>query len=127
MMAVRAVGKLGVNCPQMGPDRHMCRRISGNQPEICPEFAFHSFKLGRGLLPDAIMVSVVISPADLTDTGSLLLFRYHLSQIVPQVFRYSSTWRNFPDGTLKRTAPLVQFVGRQGVYRVLYRRHIKSP
>jgi hypothetical protein len=126
MMAVRAVGKLGVHCPQMSLNRHAGRGIGGNQPEICLQLAFHAFKFGCGLLPDAIMVLIVISTADLPDTSPLLLLGCDLGQIVPQAFRHAITWRDFPDGTLKRAAPPVQLGCRQCVYRVLCRLHIPS-
>jgi len=125
-MAVSTVGKLSVNCPQMILDGHTRRRIGGNQPQICPQITFGAFKLGGGLLPDAIMVPIVIPPAGLPDTGPLLLLGHHVAKFIPQVIRHGGTWRKFPDGTFKRAAPLVQFVGRQRVYRVLCSRHIKS-
>jgi len=43
---------------------------------------FHAFKLGRGLLPDAIVILIIVPPADLLDTRSLLLLGYHLGKIV---------------------------------------------
>jgi hypothetical protein len=69
MMAVSAVGELSVNCLQMSLDRHMCRGISINQSEIFLQFAFDAFKLGSGLLPDAIMVLIIIEPANLNDSS----------------------------------------------------------
>jgi hypothetical protein len=125
-MAVSAVGKLSVNCPQMSLDGHARRGIAGDQPEICLQLAFHAFKLGSGLLPDAIMVLISISPGGLPDTGPLLLFGYHVAKIIPQAIGHRDICGNFPDGTFKRAPPLIQFVGGQRVDRVLCRRHIKS-
>jgi hypothetical protein len=87
--------------------------------------AFGAFKLGSGLLPNAIMVLIIIAPAGLPDTSPLLLFGYHVAKIIPQAIGHRGAGDNFSDGTLKRAAALVQLGGRQRVYRVLCRRHIK--
>jgi hypothetical protein len=126
MMVVSAVGDLSVNCLQMGLDRHMCRGISINQSEICLQFAFDAFKLGSALLPDAIMVLIIIAPANMPDTSPLLLFGYHMGKVTPQAIGHESAWRDSPDGTLKRAAALVQLIGRQRVNRMLYRCHVPS-
>jgi hypothetical protein len=59
------------------------------------------------------MVLVVISPADLPEADSLLLFGYHVAKVIPQTIGHRDTWPDFPDSPLKRAASLVQFVGRQ--------------
>ncbi|HEV2472777.1 MAG TPA: hypothetical protein VGS41_08945 [Chthonomonadales bacterium] len=122
-MAVSAIGKLSVNCPQMSLDSHARRGIGGNQPQVRLEFAFYALKFGGGLLPDAIMVLAISAPAGLPDTIPLLLFRYHLGQIIPQALGDFGIWRDFPDGTLDRTAPPVQFRRCHCVHRVFCRCH----
>ncbi len=85
--------------------------------------AFYAFKLGSGLLPDAIMVLIVISPASLPDTGPLVLLGYHLGEVVPQIFGDGGTLRYFADGMLKRAAMLFELVCCKCVYWVLCRFH----
>jgi len=91
MVAVSAFGKLSVNCPHMRLDGDTRRGIDGNQPEICLQIAFGAFKLGSGLLPDAIMILIVVPPADLPDTAPLLLFGYHVAKVIPQGIGHGAT------------------------------------
>jgi len=58
---------------------------------------FHAFKLGRVLLPDAVVILIVVPPADLLDTCPLLLFGYHLGEIVAQIFSDWHIRRSFAD------------------------------
>ena len=37
------------------------------------------------------MIPVVISPADLSDAGPLLLFGYHVAKVMPQAIRHENT------------------------------------